>query len=45
MKCPYCKAETKTNICPSCKAYIPIPTQEEDVVEKKGIKRFKKERK
>ena len=24
MKCPYCKAETNKNICPNCKAMIPI---------------------
>ena len=24
MRCPYCKTETNKNICPNCKAIIPI---------------------
>ena len=44
MKCPYCKAETKTNKCPSCKAAI---TFESATVSDRdrAIKKSKKERK
>lgn len=45
MKCPYCKTETKTNKCPSCKAVIPMVEETKVIADEDKGKSFKKERK